>query len=518
MGDIEGIIKKVGFQKRDYQVDSICQILENIRSGRSSILNIPQGLGKTFIAQVVSVILRKLMDTNEVKALILVPTRTLSAQHREMATWMRQYGELMEIHYRAASDSYYLRNRFKHSDFVISNPILFYNHLKSLDEKDLSQIKLCVLDEIDTFSVSDWKRETIIRFHKTMSQIIQLLLTNNCIFIGLTASKLDQRTYNFWSKKIKGLLVKPTLNDMYDYLPYNIVYSLGVIDKLIINYDRELSRYLGAVHSELRKLCLSQGVDIENLSTHDYNMLINKILKLGTGTTVGIKKVNLHISEKIFNLCLARRYCDSIRQKLFEDSLELFDSSDSISHEMTNLFTQEFPKPPVQNVKSLAKAKTLIKLLKIQKEKQGVIFCRFKPLIESLFSIARKEGVDCNYVHGDLSEGQINTRINEFRKGNFRVLFMTNLGGRGMDFLNADYMIVYSPRVEFREVDQEVCRIRSNRKRKKEIYFLVYSNTQDEQKFHILLDQMSVAESVEGIHSYNIRKTLPKKLISLLEY
>lgn len=510
--DIERIVEEIGVDRREYQIDSIRKILENIGSHKSSILNMPQGLGKTFIAQVVSVILRRAINDNRVKVLILVPTRTLSAQHREMATWMRRYGELMELHYRAASDSYYLRNRFKHSDFVISNPILFYNHLKSFDEEDLAEVRLCVLDEIDTFSVSDWERQTIIRFHKTMSQIIQQLLDKGCMFLGLTASKLDHGTYNFWSEKIKASLVKPSLDDMYDHLPYNIVYPVGVIDDVTIKYDKELSDYLGAVHSELEKLCLSQGIDLNELSTRDLNMLINKILKLGPGATVGIRKWDLHISEGIFRLCSARRYCDSVRQKLFEDSLGLFDSPDSVSRRAADFFTQEFPNPPVQDIKHYVKVRFLMELLEMQKDKQGVIFCGFKPLIERLSSLAKGEGIDCGYVHGDLREGQITSRINEFRKGGIRTLFMTNVGKRGMDFPNADYMTVYSPRGQFREVDQQVCRIRSDRKGEKEIYLLVYSNTQDERKARTLLQQMAVAESLEGVSSYNIKHALPKDL------
>ncbi len=511
---IKEIIKNENFEEREYQINVMRTIIQCIKRNNSVILNMPQGLGKTLVAQIISVILRKIVKNPKAKSLIVIPTRALNAQHIEMASWMRKYGELMEIHYRAVEDSFYLRNRFKVSNFIITTPVLFFNHLTSFDSEDLKDIKLCILDEIDTFSVPDWHRQRIIRFHKKMGKIAEFLINNNCLFLGLTASKINE-SYSFWSERINITVVKPSSTELHDYLPYNIIYPIGIEDAQIVSFDSNISDYIGKIHSKLQESFLSQGVDIQELSSPDLDILINKILKIGRGKTIKVKNRNLYISEEIYSLCSERRHWDNIRQKLYEDSLGLFKSSISENPKDISLI-KEFPKLINQDLSSAKKAKFVLQFIKSRSgNKQGIVFCRFKPLVESLYRLGRSQGVNCNYIHGDLSAGQISKRINGFRKRDFDVLFMTNIGERGMDFPNADYMIIYSVRSKFKEMDQQICRIRSNRKHKKAIYLLTYENTQDEKKVKHLLKQMSNAKSIDSMPSYEIRKSLSIDAIDL---
>jgi len=349
-----------------------------------------------------------------------------------------------------------------------------------------------------------------------MGEIVKFLINNNCLFLGLTASKINE-SYSFWSERINVTVVKPSSTELHDYLPYNIIYPIGIEDAQIVSFDSDISDYIGKIHNKLQESFLLQEVDIQELSSPDLDILINKILRIGREKTIKVKNCTLNITEEIYSLCSVRRYWDNIRQKLYEDSLGLFKSSISKNPKSISLIG-ESPELINQDLLSAKKAKFVLQFIKSQsRNKQGIVFCRFKPLVESLYQLGRCQGVNCNYIHGDLSAGQISRRINDFRKENFDILFMTNIGERGMDFPNADYMIIYSVRNEFEKMDQQICRIRSNRKHKKEIYLLAYENTQDEKKVAHLLEQMSNAKSIDSVPSYKIRRSfsidVPFKLI-----
>ncbi|MFX0135374.1 MAG: DEAD/DEAH box helicase family protein, partial [Candidatus Hodarchaeota archaeon] len=320
---IEDIIVKASFKKREYQVDSIYKILKNIERNRSSILNLPQGLGKTLIGQVISVLLRDTTLDDKAKALTLIPTRSLYEQHREMASWMRKYGKMLEFEPQIKNFGPYLRNRFKICNYVITTPILFFNNLKKFDREDLKQIKLCILDEFDTFSVADWDKKKIIRFNKSMEGIINFLLEQKCIILGLTASRLNSITLDFWTGNIDMDLLKPksTDKDIKGYLPYNNIIPLGIQNEKIIDYNDKIKKFLARNYEDLQNTCNQQGLNLP-LASLDY--FINRIIKSGVGKFVRVGNRELKITYDIFELAIERRSCISARLKSFEDSLPFF--------------------------------------------------------------------------------------------------------------------------------------------------------------------------------------------------
>ncbi|MBA7630613.1 hypothetical protein ES703_38136 [subsurface metagenome] len=65
-----------------------------------------------------------------------------------------------------------------------------------------------------------------------------------------------------------------------------------------------------------------------------------------------------------------------------------------------------------------------------------------------------------------------------------------DLGGRGLDFPEADYLVVYSPLRDVNSMYQEIGRIRSTRLTKKDVYILYYANTAEQVKAGLLLQGM----------------------------
>lgn len=72
---------------------------------------------------------------------------------------------------------------------------------------------------------------------------------------------------------------------------------------------------------------------------------------------------------------------------------------------------------------------------------QMIIFVNKKPIAEWLATELKKRGFTLEYIHGELDMAERNTRMNNFRSGEVRVLISTDLLGRGIDVQQVSLVI-----------------------------------------------------------------------------
>lgn len=521
---IHALISDSSFEVRDYQVSIIAEVLSSLIANESTIINIPQGLGKTFISQVVAVLAHRSMIGEDCKILFLVPTRALAAQHVLMAQWMRKHGGLLVIDRSAVKESFVLRNHFKHATYVLSTPILLENRLASIDGADLAKVKMCVVDEIDIFAVTDWPT---IRFHKSMGPIVQRLMAQGCVFIGLTASRLNPDEQGFWQDQISFHPVTADTKDMLKYLPFSIVEPVGVKpDERVYNIDDALQQALRASYKCLFELGIPSRVK-------GLQALVSKI---ASGRPVSWRRgrPQVRINGEIpalQSLALAIKAIQSAQITLFEDTIKP-SYLDAVCRTLRRHLA-ELPRGAVSPLTRIAiadaagllegltgfaasisgeltpKKSAVIGKLRAHNQDKGLVFCRFVELAEYLGSLHAEEHLHGLIIHGQLGQREMLSRMAAFRWAPWpHVAFMTrDLGGRGLDFPNARYMVLYSPKSDFTSVDQEICRIRSNRQDTKPIYLLYYASTAEELKACVLLEEMKAAQTLGGYKTYQIHKT-----------
>ena len=89
------------------------------------------------------------------------------------------------------------------------------------------------------------------------------------------------------------------------------------------------------------------------------------------------------------------------------------------------------------------KTELLVALLEKEKPKQTIVFCRTKIRTEKIYRRLEKlmKGVQC--IHGDLSQGQRNRTMQNFRERKFKILVATDVMGRGIDVSGISHIINY---------------------------------------------------------------------------
>jgi ATP-dependent RNA helicase DeaD len=89
------------------------------------------------------------------------------------------------------------------------------------------------------------------------------------------------------------------------------------------------------------------------------------------------------------------------------------------------------------------KFELLVKLLRRDKPRQAIVFCRTRRGTEKIYRHLQKkiDGVDC--IHGDLPQKSRDSTMAGFREGRIRCLVATDVVGRGIDVTSISHIINY---------------------------------------------------------------------------
>ena len=74
---------------------------------------------------------------------------------------------------------------------------------------------------------------------------------------------------------------------------------------------------------------------------------------------------------------------------------------------------------------------------------QSIIYCNSKKIVDILNNKLKNLNFSVDCIHGDMTQEQRNTIVNDFRNGLFRVLISTDLLSRGIDIQQISIVINY---------------------------------------------------------------------------
>jgi ATP-dependent RNA helicase DeaD len=95
-------------------------------------------------------------------------------------------------------------------------------------------------------------------------------------------------------------------------------------------------------------------------------------------------------------------------------------------------------------VKASDKFETLCRIIDIEEDFYGLVFCRTKSDVDSVTSHLLDRGYDAEAIHGDLSQAQRERTLEKFRKQRINILVATDVAARGIDVMNLTHVINYS--------------------------------------------------------------------------
>jgi len=90
------------------------------------------------------------------------------------------------------------------------------------------------------------------------------------------------------------------------------------------------------------------------------------------------------------------------------------------------------------------KFEALCRIIDIEKEFYGLVFCRTKVDVDNIANSLIDRGYDADGLHGDLSQAQREKIMNKFKKQRITLLVATDVAARGIDVQNLTHVINYA--------------------------------------------------------------------------
>jgi ATP-dependent RNA helicase DeaD len=95
-------------------------------------------------------------------------------------------------------------------------------------------------------------------------------------------------------------------------------------------------------------------------------------------------------------------------------------------------------------VKSSDKFEALCRIIDIEDDFYGLVFCRTKSDVDSVVTHLVDRGYDAEAIHGDISQAQRERTLGNFKKQRVNILIATDVAARGIDIINLTHVINYS--------------------------------------------------------------------------
>ena len=95
-------------------------------------------------------------------------------------------------------------------------------------------------------------------------------------------------------------------------------------------------------------------------------------------------------------------------------------------------------------VKASDKFEALCRIIDIEDNFYGLVFCRTKVDVDSVLTHLTDRGYDAEAIHGDISQAQRERTLGKFKKQNVNILIATDVAARGIDVNNLSHVINYS--------------------------------------------------------------------------
>ncbi len=457
-------------QPRDYQR----QIAGSVLEGKSALVVLPTGLGKTLIAFIVA---EGMLPKGPV--LFCAPTKPLAAQHYSEAKRLFDLAdeEIIlvsgEIPAKKRQEAYPPKNA--KARLVFSTPQTIRNDIGAgrLDWN----FSLLVLDEV----------------HRAVGKYAYAALAeeakkNRTLVLGLTASPGSQK------KKIEEITALlgvenvqiRTLEDA-DVAKYAQPLSISYIEvdlpPAMEDAKKSLREMMGEKMNTLRKM----GFPGKFASKKELVAMRAKIL--ASRSPLRFSALSQHSTLFSLSHCLELletqgvgtllKFVQKIRErKESKAQLRLLNDARFVRVVEKMKLSGEHPK--------------LERLLVLLKEKQAanpalkcIVFCQYRDQAGLIAKTMQERGMRANVFMGKkdgiTAQGQKET-LENFRKGAFDVLVATSIGEEGLDIPSVDMVVFYEPvPSEIRSIQR---RGRAGRAKVGEIYMLITRGTLDQGFFY----------------------------------
>ncbi len=500
----------VKYRHREYQVTLALDAHARLARGRSVIVDLPTGAGKTNLAYICA--LKSVLGNRRrvCRILYVVPTRVLIRQVVRAGSWLGDTLRRVAVTPGLAANTFALRGAIGAAHVIVTTPGLFTSLLRSgrIEQATfVSSLHFVIVDEFDEFLTVDamdtGPRARIEHAFAGLAAILgqkPLLLmsgTAPSLGIDLTHSPTAEVLSRFTQATFAPVRVAAAESSYRRFIPVAHVHFSPVNDDFVGNADRALKHRLRFAIEDFE---CEHGVRVNA----DY--LLDRARGIVGGfvrsyLSAGGRKLPVTVPVRV--LCRKLLATMGMYTFLFEDMFAGFDIE---IRSVPLVIDCEVIKGRKKQVPLLrdsrdgndfypalrGKALALNRLLAEHRGERAVVFTRNTRLSDALEAMIR-DAIGCPVfvLDGRLSENQRYSRITHFESTKGSVLIITRTTGkRGLDIPTADYAVMYSPKDDEYIVWQELSRIRSTLGASKPSYILLYEKTAEDNRARRLIHDM----------------------------
>ncbi len=188
----------------------------------------------------------------------------------------------------------------------------------------------------------------------------------------------------------------------------------------------------GRVIDHLHRKTLKLG-GIEHLILDEADEMLNM------GFIEDMEEIMKHTNEKKRTLLFSATMPGKIKElaRKYMDGYELLAAkNEPITTDLTEQIYFE--------VKQSDKFEVLCRIIDIENDFYGLIFCRTKVDVDTVTSHLSDRGYDAEAIHGDISQAFRERTLNKFKNKKTNILVATDVAARGIDVNNLTHVINYS--------------------------------------------------------------------------
>ena len=433
----------VKFDIRAYQLDIARRAFKHICAGRNIIIDLPTGAGKTNVALLVALLLKRARGTQRKKVLYIVPNRILIGQVVRAATWAHADITRVAVTQELSSKILNLIAAVTENDIIITTPALFASLLrrrKVIRDTFLGKVGLVIFDEFDEFLIREPTRTDYrVRFDISFEALngfianIPILLMSGTVpssMETLVNSNTAHSFATFIQEQFNPMTITAPKENYTKFIPVANVRLVKSSDPFVTACEQALA-YKIVSTIEVFACDHSIRLDIRYLMDRLEQIAsgVIRTVRLARGDSIPVDSEIKRLAQTL--LALRNKYAF-----LYED---MFADIEPVSKEV-HVFEDCQPTPFTRIVFDLkdkrpsneyfphlrGKSDLLLSIIVKHSKDKGLIFTRNTRLSDALADFLSRNQIPNLTVDGRIvSEKERFNRVRDFQAGDARVLIIT---------------------------------------------------------------------------------------------
>ena len=499
------------YDVRSYQITAATKAANELLAGRNAVLTLPTGTGKTVVCGMTAALV--MAEQPDARTLFTAPRRSLLSQLFNRSRWINPTVPSVALGSDPRETDQHVYAAVHYGRLIFGMPEFLGNRLLSdlLPNDLIAQLRFLIIDEFDHFLTLRYRaRDVTASFHDALETLLTCLGPScRLLLVSATTPELPAATKpaeveaqvdataqaafrRFLDARLSPSYVSIPPRYYADFIPHARIIAVAVEDGHVQALDFAIDEEIGLM---LNWISGTLGFPIDPVYVLPR---LSQILSGHLSLAPGLPRSFLaDVAGLLGRLQWLSHLSDFVYEDMARNTDWRFEDTFRYDRDLKRRLPAQVRRindPPEEDGQKVmypafrGKADGLLQILARHRDEKGVIFFRNVRILELFASRLREEGRSIAIVHGAQPASDNDAALASFRaRENLLLLITRDTGKRGLDLPEADFAVFYSPKSREDVTWQEVSRIRSTLRDRKNTYILFYAGTGEAAKMAMMI-------------------------------